>query len=97
MNDREFQFLLETPLPSLADDGFSARVIARLLDLRLRNAHIETVLWGATALAAIGSIAATGAGGAIDRLLPQIATSPAFAAASVTVILSLMLARYVAE
>lgn len=97
MNDLEFQSLLETPLATLADDGFSARVIARLLDERLAIARMETVLWGGAALAALGSLATTQAGGAIARLLPQIATTPAFAAVSVTVILSLMLARFVTE
>lgn len=97
MNDMEFQSLLEGPLAALADDGFSARVLARLLDARLKRARLETALWAGVVCTGIGSLATTEAGSAIARLLPQIATTPAFAAASVTVILSLTLARYVTE
>jgi len=75
MNDRDLDLLLSQPLAEPADDGFSARVLARLAQSGSRIARLEGMAYGVTAAVVVAALALSNLGGAIARVTPLLVTS----------------------
>ena len=58
----ELNELLSRPLPDVPDQGFSARVMAKIARQEMRQARIDALSWIALVLAATGALALTRVG-----------------------------------
>jgi len=75
MNDGDLDRLLSRRLAEPEDNGFSARVLARLAQGNTRSARMEGIAYGVTAAVAVTALALSGVGEAVARITPDLIQS----------------------
>jgi hypothetical protein len=94
MNDERLDALLAVPLPALGDDGFSARVAARIAHEPYRVSWLEVGVLAVTALVVAYFLPAGTVTELAVRLSAQIADSIGVAMVCLAIALSLFFLRY---
>ncbi len=89
--------LLIEPLPSVADDGFSARVMGRVRAARRQKLFVTWASAAACALLALLLLPWQPIGVELGLVIPKIAGSAALSFAVAVVVLSLLLERQFAR
>jgi hypothetical protein len=94
MND-ELDDLLSQPLPAIADNGFSARVVARIAKQEWLRSMISTAALLLCALALLLLVPVSGIEDTLARLAPAIAASLPLSIAAGAIALSLSVEQLV--
>jgi hypothetical protein len=89
--------LLNRPLNSVADDGFSARVMSRVRTLRRRRLFVTWAGAAACAVLALLFVPWQPVGAELGLVVPRIAGLAALNLAAAAVVLSLLLERQFAR
>jgi len=95
--DERLDRLLSAPLPPVADDGFSGRVIAKIAATNIRQPWLETAVLVATACVVVAALSEAGFSEWLERAGFSLATSLPLAIAGFALALTLSCARVLAD